>query len=152
MSWWRVGAAVVSAVVADKRASKAEAAQEEQTKVERAIGAEKSARSKRVARARAQTAQAELQNVAGASGQGVSSAAIVGGQSVRAQLSENIGGINRATSEANILTNAAQNVANASRVGVGERLIGTAGSIATSSLASSLGSKLASNDKDKTVG
>ena len=152
MSWWRVGAAVVSAVVADKRASKAEAAQEEQTKVERAIGGEKSARSKRVARAKAQTAQAELQNVAGASGQGVSSAAIVGGQEVRAQLSENIGSINRATSEANILTNAAQNVANAARVGVGERLIGTAGSIATSSLASGLGSKLASNDKDKTVG
>lgn len=152
MSWWRVGAAVVSAVVADKRASKAEAAQEEQTKVERAIGAEKSARSKRVARAKAQSAQAELTNVAEASGQGVSSAAIVGGQSVRAQLSENIGGINRATSEANILTNASQNVANASRVGVGERLIGTAGSIATSSLASSLGSKLASNDKDKIVG
>jgi len=152
MSWWAVGAAVVSAVVSERRSSKVQEAQEEQTKIERAIGGEKAARSKRVARARAQTAQAELQNVAGASGQGVSSAAIVGGQEVRAQLSENIGSINRATSEANILTNASQNVANAARVGVGERLIGTAGSIATSSLASGLGSKLASNDKDKTVG
>ena len=152
MSWWRVGAAVVSTVVSERRSRKVQGAQEEQTKIERAIGGEKAARSKRVARAKAQSAQAELTNVAAASGQGVSSAAIVGGQSVRAKLSENIGGINRATSEANILTNAAQNVANASRVGVGERLIGTAGSIATSSLASSLGSKLASNDKDKTVG
>jgi len=152
MSWWAVGAAVVSTVVSERRSRKVQGAQEEQTKIERAIGGEKAARSKRVARAKAQSAQAELTNVAAASGQGVSSAAIVGGQSVRAQLSENIGGINRATSEANILTNAAQNVANASRVGVGERLIGTAGSIATSSLASSLGSKLASNDKDKTVG
>ena len=152
MAYWAIAAAIVAAVAADKRAGKVAEAQEEQTKIERAIGGEKAARSKRVARARAQTAQAELTNVAAASGQGVSSAAIVGGQSVRAQLSENIGGINRATSEANILTNASQNVANAARVGVGERLIGTAGSIATSSLASSLGSKLASNDKDKTVG
>ena len=152
MAYWAIAAAIVAAVAADKRAGKVAEAQAEQTKIERAIGGEKAARSKRVARAKAQSAQAELTNVAAASGQGVSSAAIVGGQSVRAQLSENIGGINRATSEANILTNAAQNVANASRVGVGERLIGTAGSIATSSLASSLGSKLASNDKDKTVG
>ncbi len=152
MAYWVIAAAIAAAVVADKRASQVASAQEEQTKIERAIGGEKAARSKRVARAKAQSAQAELQNVAGASGQGVSSAAIVGGQAVRAQLSENIGSINRATSEANILTNAAQNVANASRVGVGERLIGTAGSIATSSLASGLGSKLASNDKDKIVG
>jgi len=103
-----------------------------------------------VARARAQTAQAELTNVAAASGQGVSSAAIVGGQEVRAQLSENIGSINRATSEANILTNAAQNVANAARVGVGERLIGAVSSSGASSLGSQFGKKLA--DDDKTVG
>jgi len=150
MSWWAVGAAVVSAVVSERRSSKVQEAQEEQTKIERAIGGEKAARSKRVARARAQTAQAELTNVAAASGQGVSSAAIVGGQEVRAQLSENIGSINRATSEANILTNASQNVANAARVGVGERLIGVVGSSGASSLGSQFGKKLA--DDDKTVG
>jgi hypothetical protein len=129
--------------MADKRASEVEKAQKEQAETEMAIGAEKSARAKRTERAKAQVARADIENVAASSGQTTGSAAIAGGQSVASQASANISAINQRQAESAILSSAAQNVADASRVGIGERLVGQAGGVAVGVLGQKAGESLA---------
>jgi hypothetical protein len=146
MSWAITATATIavgSAVVADRRAGKVEKAQEEQADVERAIGNEKTARARRTERAKAQVAGASIENAAAASGQTTSSAAIAGGQSVNAQAADNLATINQRQGESNLLSGAAQNVADASRVGVGEVLVGQVGTAAAGALGKKAGEFMA---------
>jgi hypothetical protein len=143
MSWVAVGTVVVSAVVADRQQKKVEKAQEEQAEIERAVQGEQTARARRAERAKAQVARAEIENVAGSVGQTQSSASIAGQGFVTAQSASNIGAINTASAEANILTSAAQDVADAGRIGLGERLIMQGGQIGGQVLGQQIGNKLA---------
>ena len=143
MSWVAVGTVVVSAVVADRQQKKVEKAQERQSEIERAVQGEQTARARRAERAKAQVARAEIENVAGSVGQTQSSASIAGQSFVTAQSASNIGAINTASAEANILTSAAQDVADASKIGLGERLIMQGGQIGGQALGQQVGNKLA---------
>ena len=142
-AWVAAAVAAVGAVAQDRRAKKVEKAQEKQSEVERAIQGEQTARERRVQRAKAQVARAEIENVTGSTGQTASSAAIAGQGFVTAQSASNIAAINTASAEANALTSAAQDVADAGRVGLGERLVGAAGQIGGQALGQQVGNKLA---------
>jgi hypothetical protein len=143
MVWAATAVAAVSLVVQDRRASKVEDAQEKQADTERAISNEKTARARRTERAKAQVASASIENTAAIGGQTSGSAAIAGGQSINAQAADNLATINQRQGESNVLSGAAQNVADASKVGLGEALVGQAGSLAMGAAGSALGKKLA---------
>ena len=96
-----------------KQAGELRDAQEEKNKLEMAQTNEQAARERRGQIREARIQRAMVQNSAATSGQSGSSAAIVGGQTATQQAGVNIGNINTATSRANLLGMAQQNVANA---------------------------------------
>ena len=71
-----------------------------------------------------------MANLAASTGQGGSSAAIVGGQAASSQVASNIGNINSATSTANVISGAQQNLIDVQSrgAGVGAALAGGLGS------------------------
>jgi hypothetical protein len=144
MSWAVISIAttVTSLAVSEQRAGKVADAQDKQAATERAIASEKGSRERRVQRAKAQTASAEISNTAASTGQTASSAAIAGGQSIASQAAGNIAEINTSMAEANILTGARQKVAKAGRIGLGEALVGQAGNIAAGAIGTQIGKKL----------
>ncbi len=96
-----------------KQADRLRDAQEKQQKLEMAATNEKAARERRAQIREARIQRAMVENTAATTGQTGSSAAIVGGQAATQQAGVNIGNINTATSRANLLGMAQQNVANA---------------------------------------
>ena len=87
-------ATTVSVVEERKRQKKTEAAQEELKKVDIASQNEKAARERRKTIKEAMVKRAQIENVAGATGQTASSAVVAGTQQITGDLAENIGNIN----------------------------------------------------------
>jgi len=118
-------------------------AQEEQAATEQAIAGEKSARARRKTMAAAQVARAEQENMAGVGGASKGSAAITAGGNVAAQAAEQVGSINRQQDQANMMSDAAQNVQNAGQSSIGGLLLGQASAIAAPMVGQAIGKKLA---------
>jgi hypothetical protein len=123
MGWIAAAVAVIGAVSADRRASKVAKAQKEEAATQRAIEGERSAREKRVQRAKAMVARAEIESQAASGGMTASSAAISAKQGVTSQLSENIAEINTRQLESGLMASAAQKTAKAGRVSLGSALV-----------------------------
>jgi len=118
-------------------------AQKDQAATEQAIAGEKSARARRQTMASAQVARAEQENAAGVGGAGMGSAAITSGGNVAAQAAEQVGSINRQQDQANMMSDAAQNVQNAGRSSIGGMLLNQASAIAAPVVGQAIGKKLA---------
>lgn len=113
-----------------KQAGALRDAQKDQQKLEMAMTNEKAARERRGQIREARIQRAMVQNAAATTGQTGSSAAVSGGQAATQQAGINIGNINTATSDANLLGKAQQKVADASNAGpsIGATLAGGVGS------------------------
>ena len=134
---------VASTAVQYKQGKDVQEAQEEQAATEQAIAGEKSARARRKTMAAAQVARAEQENMAGVGGASKGSAAITAGGNVAAQAAEQVGSINRQQDQANMMSDAAQNVQNAGRSSIGGMLLGQASAIAAPVVGQAIGKKLA---------
>lgn len=132
-----VGSLIVSAATTaysvneqKKRARELKDSQEDQQKLEMAMSNEQAARDRRAQIREARIQRAMVANTAAGSGQSGGSAAISGGQAASQQAGINIGNINTAQSNANVLGRANQRVADASNAtpGVMSSLAGGIGS------------------------
>ena len=142
-TWIAAGTVAASTAVQYKQGKDVQEAQEEQAATEQAIAGEKSARARRQTMAAAQVARAEQENAAGVGGAGMGSAAITSGGNVAAQAAEQVGSINRQQDQANMLSDAAQNVQNAGRSSIGGMLLNQASAIAAPQVGQAIGKKLA---------
>ena len=142
-TWIAVGTVAASTAVQYKQGKDVQEAQEEQADTERAIAGEKSARARRKTMAAAQVARAEQENMAGVGGASKGSAAITSGGNVAAQAAEQVGSINRQQDQANMMSDAAQNVQNAGRSSIGGMLLGQASAIAAPMVGKGIGEAMA---------
>ena len=145
---WGVTAVAVATVTAStavqyKQGKDVQEAQEEQAATEQAISGEKSARARRKTMAAAQVARAEQENMAGVGGASKGSAAITSGGNVAAQAAEQVGSINRQQDQANMMSDAAQNVQNAGRSSIGGMLLQQASGVASGVIGSEIGKRIA---------
>ena len=118
-------------------------AQKDQAATEQAIAGEKAARARRKTMAAAQVARAEQENMAGVGGASKGSAAITSGGNVAAQAASQVGSFNRQQDQANMMSDAAQNVQNAGQSSIGGLLLGQASAIAAPMVGNAIGKKLA---------
>lgn len=142
-TWIAVGTVAASTALQYKQGKDVQEAQEEQADTERAIAGEKSARARRKTMAAAQVARAEQENMAGVGGASKGSAAITSGGNVAAQAAEQVGSINRQQDQANMMSDAAQNVQNAGRSSIGGMLLGQASAIAAPMVGKGIGEAMA---------
>lgn len=145
MSWGitaAVATVVTSTAVQYKQGKDVQEAQEEQAATEQAIAGEKSARARRKTMAAAQVARAEQENMAGVGGASKGSAAITSGGNVAAQAAEQVGSINRQQDQANMMSDAAQNVQNAGRSSIGGMLLQQASGVASGVIGSAIGKRI----------
>ena len=142
-TWIAAGTVAASTAVQYKQGKDVQEAQEEQAATEQAIAGEKSARARRQTMAAAQVARAEQENAAGVGGASKGSAAITAGGNVAAQAAEQVGSINRQQDQADMMSDAAQNVQNAGRSSIGGMLLGQASAIAAPMVGKGIGEAMA---------
>ena len=142
-TWIAAGTVAASTAVQYKQGKDVQEAQEAQADTEQAIAGEKSARARRKTMAAAQVARAEQENMAGVGGASKGSAAITSGGNVAAQAAEQVGSINRQQDQANMMSDAAQNVQNAGRSSIGGMLLGQASAIAAPMVGKGIGEAMA---------
>lgn len=109
-----------------------EKAQKRKQELERAKQSDEAQRSRRNVMKEAAVKRAQVENVAGATGQQQSSAAIAGTQQIESEAAANIGQINTAVGYSTAISNANQNIANARQTSPLQQIAGAVqqGSIA----------------------
>lgn len=100
------GATVANLYLQRKRQKKLEKAQKQAADVEKAQRGEEAARARRATIREAMVKRAQIENVAGASGQSTSSAAVSAAQQLTGEAASNIGQINTSLALGNLATNA----------------------------------------------